>query len=133
MKAARGFLKPCSAVAGIAVVLAALIGLVVDGAGAAAGAAGGVALASLGFAASVWAVAGAEKIDLRLTLPVALLTYAAKLGVFGAALWAVESSGWDVLWPMALGIIGGALAWLTTQGIWLFNAKIPYIELDERA
>lgn len=119
--------------AGAVALLAALIGLVADGAVGAAGAAGGVVLASLGFAGSVWAVAGAEKIDLRLTLPVALLTYAGKLGLFGAALWVVESLVRAALWPMALGVIGGALAWLTTQGIWLLRAKIPYIELDESA
>lgn len=133
MKTARGFLRPCFAVAGIATVLAALIGAIADGADAAAGAALGVALASLGFAGSVWAVAGAEKIDLRLTLPVALVTYAGKLALFGVVLGIVKSSGWEVMWPMAMGVIGGALAWLTTQGIWLLRAKIPYIELDERA
>ncbi|HEU5129529.1 MAG TPA: hypothetical protein VFU12_16220 [Glycomyces sp.] len=133
MRAARGFLRPCFAVAGIATVLAALVGLIADGADAAAGAALGVALTSLGFAGSVWAVAGAEKIDLRLTLPVALITYGVKLGLFGAVLGAVDSSGWEVMWPMAMGIIGGALAWLTTQAIWLLRAKIPYIELEERA
>ncbi|HLU27956.1 MAG TPA: hypothetical protein VKZ65_05925 [Glycomyces sp.] len=132
MKAARGFLRPCFAVAGVATVLAAIIGAIADGVNGAAGAALGVALASLGFAGSVWAVAGAEKIDLRLTLPVALVTYAAKLGLFGVVLGIVRASGWDVMWPMAMGIIGGALAWLTTQGIWLLQAKIPYIELDER-
>lgn len=133
MKTARGFLRPCFAVAGIATVLAALIGAIADGADAAAGAALGVALASLGFAGSVWAVAGAEKIDLRLTLPVALVTYAGKLALFGVVLGIVKASGWEVMWPMAMGVIGGALAWLTTQGIWLLRAKIPYIELDERA
>jgi hypothetical protein len=133
VKAARGFLRPCFAVAGAATALAALVGAVADGADAAAGAALGVALASLGFAGSVWAVAGAEKIDLRLTLPVALITYAGKLGLFGAVLGIVDASGWDVMWPMAMGVIGGALAWLTTQGIWLLRAKIPYIELDESA
>ncbi|MCH7231426.1 hypothetical protein L0U85_11280 [Glycomyces sp. L485] len=132
MKTARGFLKPCFAAAGIAVVLAAFIGLLVDGPAAAGGAAAGVALASLGFAASVWAVAGAEKIDFRLTLPVALVTYTVKLTVFAIALWAVKSTGWDVVWPMAVGIIGGAIVWLTTQGIWLYRAKIPYIELSDR-
>jgi hypothetical protein len=116
-----------------ATVAAALAGLVVDGGAAALGAAAGVLLAAASFSVSVWAVAGAEKIDIRLTLPVALLTYGFKLVVIGAALWAVRSSGWDVVLPMAAGVVGGALAWLTTQGIWIFRAKIPYIELDERS
>ncbi|WP_460495398.1 hypothetical protein [Glycomyces tarimensis] len=119
--------------AGIATALAAVLGWIAEGPNAAAGAALGVAVVSLGFAGSVWAIAWAENIDLRLTLPVALLTYVVKLAVIGAILWAVRASGWDVVWPMAFGIIGGALAWLTTHGIWLYRAKIPYIELDKHA
>ncbi|WP_100446665.1 hypothetical protein [Glycomyces xiaoerkulensis] len=133
MKTSRGFLKPCFAVSGAALLAAAAIGLILDGADAAAGAASGVALAALGFAGSVWAVIGAEKIDIRLTLPVALVTYVVKLMLFAAVLGVVRFSGWEALWPMAFGIIGGAVTWLTTQGIWLYRAKIPYIELDERA
>lgn len=133
MRTSRGFLKPCLAVAGVAAVVAALVGGVLDGVNGATGASTGVALAALGFTGSVWAIAWAEKIDIRLTLPVALVTYVFKLMLFAIVLGLVEMSPWDALLPMAFGIVGGAIAWLTAQGIWLYRAKIPYIELDNRA
>ncbi|GAB3222121.1 hypothetical protein GCM10027447_08660 [Glycomyces halotolerans] len=132
MKASRGFLGPCLIVSAATAAAASAAALIADGPSGAVGAATGVVLAAGGFAGSVWAVAAAEKIDLRLTLPVALLTYMVKLALFGTALWAVRVTGWDVVWPMAFGIIAGALAWLIAQGIWLYRAKIPYIELDDR-
>ncbi|MCC3764981.1 hypothetical protein K3N28_18130 [Glycomyces sp. TRM65418] len=132
MKTARGFLKPCFAVAGIAAVVAAVVGGITSGGTGAWAAPAGVALAALGFAGSVWAVAWAEKIDLRLTLPMALITYAVKLGIAFAALAAVRALLPDALTPFAFGIIGGAVAWLAAQVVWAYKAKIPYIELERR-
>ncbi|HEX2144585.1 MAG TPA: hypothetical protein VHG10_08770 [Glycomyces sp.] len=132
MKAARGFLKPCFIVAGIAAVAAAAIGGLISGATGAWAAPAGVALAALGFAASVWAVAAVEKIDLRLTLPMALITYSVKLVAVLTALAAVQAIAPDALLPFACGIIGGAVAWLATQVVWAYMAKIPYIELEQR-
>ncbi|WP_199037679.1 hypothetical protein [Glycomyces salinus] len=133
MRAARGFLRPCFAVAGAAVVVAAVAGALLGGVDGATGAPAGVALAALGFTGSVWAIAGAEKIDIRLTLPVALVTYVFKLMLFAIVLGIVEASPWDALLPMGFGVIGGAIAWLATQAIWLYRAKIPYIELENGA
>ncbi|MFB9662109.1 hypothetical protein ACFQS3_05230 [Glycomyces mayteni] len=131
MRAARGFLKPCFAVAGIAAVIAAVAGWITAGGPGAWGAPAGVALAALGFAGSVQAVAAAEKIDLRLTLPMALITYAFKLVIAFFALWTVQSTAPNALLPFACGIVGGAVAWLATQAVWAYKAKIPYIELDQ--
>jgi hypothetical protein len=132
VKTARGFIKPCFAVAGIAAVVAAMVGWITSGGTGAWAAPAGVALAALGFAGSVWAVAWAEKIDLRLTLPMALITYAVKLGVALTALVLVRSLVPDALMPFAFGIIGGAVAWLSAQVVWSYKAKIPYIELERR-
>jgi hypothetical protein len=132
VKIARGFLKPCFAVAGIAAVIAAVVGWITSGGTGAWAAPAGVALAALGFAGSVWAVAAVEKIDLRLTILMALITYAVKLIVVLLALVAVESIAPDALAPFACGVIGGAVAWLATQVVWTYKAKIPYIELDQR-
>lgn len=132
MKTARGFLKPCFAVAGIAAVLAAVVGWFTSGGTGAWAVPAGVALAALGFAGSVWAIAWAEKIDLRLTLPMALITYALKLAVALVALTVVRTLVPDALLPFAFGIIGGAVAWLATQVVWAYKAKIPYIELERR-
>lgn len=130
MKTARGFLKWCFAVAGVAAVIAAVVGWITAGGTGAWAAPAGVALAALGFAGSVWAVAWAEKIDLRLTLPMALITYAVKLGIAFIALWTVQEAAPDALLPFAGGIVGGAVAWLATQAVWAYKAKIPYIELE---
>ncbi|WP_026922402.1 hypothetical protein [Glycomyces arizonensis] len=130
MKASRGFLKPCFIVAAITAVAAAAAGLIVSGPAAAMWAAIGVAFVSLGFAASVWAIARAEKIDIRLTLMVALLTYTAKVIVYGAALWVVDALDEHAVLPVALGLGAGAVTWLCAQGIWLFRAKTLYVELD---
>jgi len=131
VKTARGFLRPCFAVAGIAAVIAAVVGWVTAGGPGAWGAPAGVALAALGFAGSVQAVAAAEKIDLRLTLPMALITYAFKLVLAFFALWTVQSTVPNALLPFGCGIVGGAVAWLATQAVWAYKAKIPYIELDQ--
>jgi len=133
VKIARGFLKPCFAVAGIAAVVAAVVGGITSGSTAAWAAPAGVALAALGFAGSVWAVSLAEKVDLRLTLPMALITYSVKLALVLTILGIVKSTVPDALTPVACGIIGGALVWLATQVVWAYKAKIPYIELESRS
>jgi len=132
VKTARGFLKWCFAVAGIAAVIAAVVGWITAGGTGAWAAPAGVALAALGFAGSVWAVAAVEKIDLRLTILMALITYAVKLIIVLVALVVVESFAPDALAPFAGGVVGGAVAWLATQVVWTYKAKIPYIELEQR-
>ncbi|MDN3239884.1 hypothetical protein [Glycomyces tritici] len=133
MKTARGFLKPCFIVAGIAAVVAAVIGGLTSGGTGAWAAAAGVALAALGFAGSVWAVAFAEQIDLRLTLPMALITYSIKLALVLTIFSIVKNLVPDALLPLAFGVVGGAVAWLATQVAWAYKAKIPYIELDQHS
>lgn len=133
MKNARGFLKPCFIVAGIAALMAAVIGAVTSGGSGAWAAPAGVALAALGFAGSAWAVALAETFDLRLTLPMALITYSVKLALVLTVLSIVKSAVPDALPPFAYGVVGGAVVWLATQVAWAYKAKIPYIELDPRS
>jgi len=127
----KHWLKPCSIVALIATVLAAAIGWLTVGSVGAWAAPAGVALAALGFAGSAWAVLAVEKIDLRLTLLMALITYSVKLLIVLIALWAVQTTDPHALLPFACGIVGGAVAWLATQAVWAYRAKIPYIELPQ--
>ncbi|WP_205325213.1 hypothetical protein [Glycomyces sp. YM15] len=129
----KGFLKPCLIVAGIAAVIAAFIGGITAGGTGAWAAPAGVALAALGFAGSAAAVALAETFDLRLTLPMALITYSIKLALVLTILSIVKTAAPDALPPFAYGVIGGAIAWLSTQVAWAYKAKIPYIELDPRS
>ena len=129
----KGFLKPCLLVSGIAAVIAAVIGGITAGGVGAWAAPAGVALAALGFAGSAAGVALAETFDLRLTLPMALITYSVKLALVLTILSIVKTAVPDALEPFAYGVIGGAVAWLATQVVWAYKAKIPYIELDSRS
>lgn len=131
MKVSRGFLRPCFIVAGVATVIALVVGGITSGGTGAWAAPAGVALAALGFAGSTWAVALAEKFDLRLTLPMALITYSVKLALVMTILSIVKSILPDALLPFGYGVVGGAIAWLATQVVWTYKAKIPYIELDQ--
>jgi hypothetical protein len=126
----KGFLKPCLLVSAIAAVIAAVVGGITAGGTAAWAAPAGVALAALGFAGSAAAVALAETFDLRLTLPMALITYSIKLALVLTVLSIVKTAVPDALLPFAYGVIGGAVAWLATQVAWAYKAKIPYVEFD---
>jgi hypothetical protein len=126
----KGFLKPCLLVSVIAAVIAAVVGGITAGGTAAWAAPAGVALAALGFAGSAAAVALAETFDLRLTLPMALITYSIKLALVLTVLSIVKTAVPDALLPFAYGVIGGAVAWLATQVAWAYKAKIPYVEFD---
>ncbi|GAA2123005.1 hypothetical protein [Glycomyces algeriensis] len=127
----KGFLKPCLIAAAIAAVIAGVVGGITDGVTGAWAAPAGVALAALGFAGSAAAVALAETFDLRLTLPMALITYSIKLALVLTILSIVKTAVPDALLPFAYGVVGGAVAWLATQVVWAYKAKIPYIELDQ--
>jgi hypothetical protein len=133
VKYARGFLKPCFIAAGIAAVVAAVIGGIAVGGTGLWAAPAGVALAAFGFAGSAAAVAFAETFDLRLTLPMALITYSVKLALVLTILTIVRTAVPDALEPFAYGVVGGAVVWLATQVVWAYRAKIPYIELDSRS
>ncbi|MDA1361515.1 hypothetical protein O1R50_17945 [Glycomyces luteolus] len=129
----KGFLKPCLLASAIAAVIAALVGGITAGGTAAWAAPAGVALAALGFAGSAAAVALAETFDLRLTLPMALITYSIKLALVLTVLSIVKAAVPDALLPFAYGVVGGAVAWLATQVAWVYKAKIPYVEFDQRS
>jgi ATP synthase protein I len=133
MHKVKGFLRPCFIAAGIAAVIAAVIGGITAGGTGSWAAPAGVALAALGFAGSAAAVAFAETFDLRLTLPMALITYSVKLALVMTILSIVKTVLPDALLPFAYGVVGGAVVWLATQVVWAYRAKIPYIELDSRS
>jgi hypothetical protein len=133
MHKVKGFLKPCFIAAAIAASIAAVIGGITAGGTGVWAAPAGVALAALGFAGSAAAVAFAETFDLRLTLPMALITYSVKLALVMTILSIVKTALPDALLPFAYGVVGGAVVWLATQVVWAYRAKIPYIELDSRS
>ncbi|MFC4335696.1 hypothetical protein [Salininema proteolyticum] len=127
---ARGFLKYCWVALTAAALIGAIVAFAVSGAASAAGVALGAAAVGLGFTGSAYAVSGAERIDVRLTLPVALITYAVKLVIFGAVLWWLSEAHSGLVLPFGTGVVMGAVVWLVTQSIWTYKVKLPYIELD---
>jgi hypothetical protein len=44
-------------------------------------------------------------------------------------LYVVSRSGWDGLKPLGVGVVVGAMAWVTTQAIWVYRSRIPYVDL----
>jgi hypothetical protein len=114
---------------GVALVLCAVIGTVVGGPVAGVGAAAGVALAAFSFTLSSVVIAWADVVNPRLILPVGLMTYVVKFGLFGLLLYVVGRSGWDGIKPLGLGVAAGAMAWVTTQAIWVYRSRIHYVDL----
>ncbi len=64
-------------------------------------------------------------------LPIGLATYLIKFTAFGGVLVAVNESNWDGAVPMAGGIIAGTVGWVTTQAVWVYRSRIPYVDLTE--
>jgi hypothetical protein len=114
---------------GVALVLCAVIGTVIGGPVAGVGAAAGVALAAFSFTLSSVVIAWADVVNPRLILPAGLMTYVLKFALFGWLLYVVGRSGWDGLKPLGVGVVVGAMAWVTTQAIWVYRSRIPYVDL----
>jgi hypothetical protein len=57
------------------------------------------------------------------------MTYVVKFGLFGLLLYVVGRSGWDGIKPLGLGVAAGAMAWVTTQAIWVYRSRIRYVDL----
>ncbi len=111
-------------------VLAALAGAVAKGMPGALGAAAGVALMAVLFAASKVFVVWVESVDRSKMLVGGLLAYLLKLWFVFVILSGVSGSGWAGFAPMAWGIAAGVVGWIGAYAWWLWHAKIPYVELD---
>jgi hypothetical protein len=111
-------------------VVAAIIGYVIDGSVAAAGAAAGFALVGASYAVSSFVIAWADSISPKMVLSVGLLMYGVKFTVLFLALAVIKASGWGGIKPMALAIGAGALMWTIGHAWWLWHAKIPYVDID---
>jgi hypothetical protein len=115
---------------GLAFVVAIVIAGVISGTPGIIGAAVGVAGVALSYVLSGLAVAWADSISPRLTMPVALTTYAVKFILLGVVLIRFGSSTWPGLHPMAFSIIGAVVAWNVAHFWWVTHAKIPYVEIE---
>ncbi|WP_018351257.1 hypothetical protein [Longispora albida] len=120
------------AVTGGALVLAAIIGLVLAGWAGAAGAALGVALVGVSYVVSSVVVAWADAVNPKLTMPAGLGVYAVKFGLLGSSLGAISATGWAGLKPMGFAVIGATLCWTFAHAVWLWKARLPYVEIEQR-
>ncbi|MFF5226412.1 hypothetical protein [Dactylosporangium sp. NPDC000521] len=101
-----------------------------DGGTGALGALAGVALVMLSYTVSSLVIAVTDLRARHLLMPVALGTYILKFAIIGVVMWIVAETGWGGLpWLGAL-VIAGTLIWVAAQAVWVWRAKIPYVEIE---
>ncbi len=101
-----------------------------DGATGVFGALAGVALVTLSYTLSSLIIAGIDLRARHLLVPVAMSTYILKFTIIGVVMWIVAGADWGGLpWLGAL-VIAGTLVWVAAQAVWVWRAKIPYVEIE---
>jgi hypothetical protein len=118
------------AASGALLVLAAVVGWVVQGSDGAIGAASGVAIVAGSFTLSTLVIAWADSIDPKLVLPVGLLTYIVKVLVLGIVLFGMVSGDWGGRTALGLSVMAGVLMWTSLQAWWTWHSKILYVDVD---
>jgi hypothetical protein len=124
-------LRPTLIASAVTLVLAAVAGLIGGGAVSAWGAVAGVGLVIFSYTISSVIIAYTDLHARPMLLPVGLATYLIKFTAFGGLLYVVNESKWDGAIPMAGGIIAGTVVWVTTQAVWVYRSRIPYVDLTE--
>jgi hypothetical protein len=124
-------LPPALAASAVALVVVAVAAFLLDGIASAAGVAVGVAIVAFSFVASSLVLAWADIVDRNLILPAGLVTYVLKFALFGVVLYAVGQSAWRGSAGIGAGLIAGTLVWATTQAVWVYRSRIPYVDLTE--
>ena len=100
-----------------------------DGATGVLGALAGVALVASSYTVSSLVIAATDLRARHLLMPVALGTYIAKFSIIGVVMWIIASADWGGLpWLGAL-VIAGTVVWVAAQAVWVWRAKIPYVEI----
>lgn len=97
------------------------------------GAAAGVGLVAASYVISSVALAWADSVNPRLVLPVGLGTYVAKFTAIGLVMAAIAQTQWAGLPAMGIAIIVTALGWTSAQAVWVWRARIPYVEIEPPA
>jgi hypothetical protein len=111
-------------------VLGLIIGGLVAGGAGAAGAAAGVGLVASSYVISSVALAWADLVNPRLVMPVGMGTYVAKFTLIGLVMAAIAATGWAGLPAMGVAVIASALGWTVAQAVWVWRARIPYVEIE---
>jgi hypothetical protein len=63
-------------------------------------------------------------------LPVGLGTYVTKFTLIGIVMAVITQTGWAGLPAMGVAIIVSALGWTVAQAVWVWRARIPYVEIE---
>lgn len=101
-----------------------------DGATGALGALAGLGLVTLSYTLSSLIIAATDLRARHLLVPVAMSTYIVKFSIIGVVMWIVAGTEWGGLpWLGAL-VIAGTLVWVGAQAVWVWRAKIPYVEIE---
>jgi hypothetical protein len=107
-----------------------LVGALAGGGAGAAGAAAGVALVAASYLISSLVLAWADSVNPRLVLPVGLGMYVTKFTLIGIVMAVIAASGWRGLGAMGVAIIVTVFGWTIAQSVWVWRARIPYVEID---
>lgn len=120
---ATGFLAPAMIATGVAGVIAAIVGAVLQGAPGAIGAAAGVALVIASYVVSTLIIAWVDRVNRSMLMVVGLATYAVKFTLLFALVGWVATQGWIGTKAMGIGVVAGVLVWTAVQIRWTSKAK----------
>ncbi|GAA3457660.1 hypothetical protein [Dactylosporangium matsuzakiense] len=101
-----------------------------DGGTGAAGVVAAVGLVTLSYVISSLVIAWIDLKARHMLVPVAMATYIIKFTVIGFAMWAALTTEWGGLTWMGVGVIVAVIAWMTAHAVWVWRAKIPYVEIQ---
>jgi hypothetical protein len=121
------------AASGVLLALGLLIGALTGRGAWAAGAAAGVGLVAASYVISSLVLAWADSVNPRLVLPVGLGVYVTKFILIGVVMAVIAGSGWAGLGAMGVAIIATVLGWTIAQSVWVWRARIAYVEIDPDA
>ncbi|MFI5907011.1 hypothetical protein [Dactylosporangium sp. NPDC051541] len=101
-----------------------------DGGTGAAGVVAAVALVTLSYVISSLIIAWTDLKARPMLLPVAMATYVIKFTLIGFTMYAALKTEWAGLPWMGVGVIVAVIAWMTAHAVWVWRAKIPYVEIQ---
>ncbi|GAA2364928.1 hypothetical protein [Dactylosporangium salmoneum] len=115
----------------MAIVLAVTIPIALwrDGGAGAAGDAAGVGLVTVSYVVSSLIIAWTDLRARHMLLPVAMATYLVKFTFIGFAMWVALGTDWAGLPWMGVSVIVAVIAWMTAHAIWVWRAKIMYVDV----
>lgn len=109
----------------VLLVLAAVVGWLVDGGVGLAGAVAGVALVTFSYLLSSVAIAWADSVHPKLVMSVGLAAYITKFLLFGVVMFGVVDADWGGIRSMAAAMIVATIGWVTAQVWWTFRDHQP--------